>query len=45
MRTHADGSPLLYSVLTPAGTITAPHCDNTGSGHIILLVYGVKLVL
>ena len=21
------------------------HCDNTGSGHIILLVYGVKLVL
>lgn len=45
MRVYKDGSPLLYSVITPAATITSPHCDNTGSGHIILLVYGVKLVL
>jgi hypothetical protein len=45
MRTHKNGCPLLYSVVTPAGTITCPHCDNTGSGHIILLTYGVKMVL
>ena len=45
MRMHKDGCPLLYSVITPAGTITCPHCDNTGSGHIILLTYGIKLVL
>jgi hypothetical protein len=44
-RRHKNETPMLYSVVTPAGTITCPHCDNTGSGHIILLAYGVKLVL
>jgi hypothetical protein len=44
-RRHENGTPMLYGVFTPAGTITSPHCDTTGSGHIILLVYGVKLVL
>ena len=44
MRMRSDGSPLLYSVFTPAGTVTSPHCDNTGSGHVIMLSYGVKLV-
>jgi hypothetical protein len=45
MRVHKDGCPLLYSVVTPGATITCPHCDNTGSGHIILLTYGKKLEL
>ena len=45
MRTHKNGSLLLYSVVTPASIITSPHCDNTRSGHIILLTYRVKMVL
>jgi hypothetical protein len=45
VRSLNDGSPMLYSVITPAGTITSPHCDNTGSGHIILQAYGSKVVL
>jgi hypothetical protein len=40
-----EGNPLLTSVMTPAGTITTPHCDNTGRGHVLLETYGCKLVV
>ena len=43
--TDEGRNPLLTSVMTPAGTITSPHCDNTGRGHVLLGTYGVKLTM
>lgn len=40
-----NGDPMLYSVFTPAFTITHPHSDNCGSGHNVMTTYGVKLLL
>ena len=45
IRIDDDESIMLYSVMTPGGSITAPHIDNSGSGHIILGTYGSKLVI
>ena len=45
VRQDEEGKPYLVSVITPAGSITSPHCDNTGSGHVILGSYGTKLVV
>lgn len=36
---------ILYGVYTPCSTITPRHLDSTGSGHIVLLLYGIKVVI
>src|SRR5213078_589775 len=42
---YQDHDPLLKSVISPGGHITSPRCDSSGSGRIILLVYGIILVI
>lgn len=39
-----DGSCKLSSVITPAFTITRPHLDGCGSGQILMVTYGCKIV-
>lgn len=42
---HRQGTPMLYSVYTPAFNITQPHCDCCGSGVTLIVTYGTKLVI
>lgn len=44
-KSREDGSALLYSVVTTGPCISPPHSDGSGSGHIILQSYKMKLVI
>ena len=45
VKKSSNGEPQLIHVFTPGGTITAPHIDNTGKGHILAVSLGQKLVI
>ena len=45
VKKQKNGENILYNVLTPAGHMTGPHMDNSGSGHDLGVSFGSKLIL
>lgn len=44
LRNDDSGKPRLVTTLSPAGSITDPHIDGTGSGLCLFEVFGLKLL-
>jgi len=42
-RSFEDGTPAVSATITPAGTITEPHIDQTGSGTLLIQLLGRKV--